>query len=61
MDAEIKIGGEYKVKIIEIGAKGDGLTKINGKVVFVPNTKKGDVVDIIITNVLDKCAFAQKQ
>jgi len=38
----------YKVKIEKLDHFGRGIAKINGKIVFIPKTLKGDVVDIEI-------------
>ena len=47
----VKLGEEYDVKITDVGAKGDGITKIENFIVFVPGTKKGDEVRIRIKQV----------
>jgi predicted RNA-binding protein with TRAM domain len=38
----VKIGEEYDVTITDVGAKGDGITKVENFIVFVANTKKGE-------------------
>jgi len=58
-EAPIKAGEVHEVKILSVGEKGDGITKVNGFVVFVPETKKGDFVKIKITKVMTKFGFAQ--
>jgi len=58
-EAPIKAGEVHEVKILSVGEKGDGITKVNGFVVFVPETKKGDFVKIKITKVMSKFGFAQ--
>ena len=55
----IAVGEEYDVQIQAIGSKGDGVTKINGFVVFVPQTKVGSTVSIRIEKVLANFAFAR--
>lgn len=57
--APIRAGEETEVTIEAVGAKGDGIAKIEGFVVFVPNTRKGDKVRIKITKVLANMAFAE--
>ncbi|MBU1112182.1 MAG: TRAM domain-containing protein [archaeon] len=58
-EAPIKAGEVHEVKILSVGEKGDGITKVNGFVVFVPDTKKGDFVKIKITKVMTKFGFAE--
>ena len=47
------------VKIEAVGEKGDGIAKKDGFVIFIPNAKEGDTVNIKITRVLKKMAFAE--
>ena len=35
----------HKVTINEIGGRGDGLTEVNGKTIYVPYTAPGDIID----------------
>ena len=58
-EAPVKEGETYEVFIRSVGEKGDGITKVNGFVLFVPEVKKGDYVKIKITKVLTKFGFAQ--
>lgn len=55
----INIGETYDVKIEDVGREGDGIARIEGFVVFVPNTKKGDSVKIRVTKVSRRVAFAE--
>lgn len=57
--APVKVGDEVDVKIEAVGEKGDGIAKMEGFVLFVPNTKEGDEVKIRITRVLRKVGFAE--
>ena len=57
--APVKVGEEVDVTIDAVGAKGDGIAKKDGFVIFVPNTNKGDNVRIKITKVLANMAFAE--
>src|SRR3989304_7409610 len=56
----VKIGEEYDVKITEVGAKGDGITKIENFIVFVHGAKKGEECRIRIKEVANKFAIAEK-
>ena len=57
--APVKVGEEVDVTIEAVGAKGDGIAKKEGFVIFVPNTSTGDNVRIRITKVLNNVAFAE--
>ncbi|ACV24769.1 TRAM domain-containing protein [Methanocaldococcus fervens] len=56
----VKEGETYTVTIEDMGRGGDGIARIEGFVVFVPETQKGDTVDVKITAVKNKFAFAEK-
>lgn len=58
--APIQEGEEYDVKIEDVGKEGDGITRIEGFVVFVPDTKVGDEVKVKITSVRRRFGFAEK-
>jgi len=55
----VKVGERYKVKIEALGKGGDGIARIKGFVIFVPNTKVGDEVEIVINSVKQKFAFGE--
>ncbi len=55
----VKEGDEYEVQITETGSKGDGITRINNFVIFVPGTQKGDNVKIKIKEVRGRHAVAE--
>lgn len=57
--APVKVGDEVNVKIEAVGEKGDGVAKVKGFVIFVPNTREGDEVKIKITRVLRKVGFGE--
>lgn len=57
--APVKVGEELDVKIEAVGEKGDGIAKVKGFVLFVPNAKEGDEVKVRITRVLSKVGFAE--
>ncbi|WP_048147930.1 TRAM domain-containing protein [Palaeococcus ferrophilus] len=58
--APVKVGERYRVKIEGMGSGGDGIARIKGFVIFVPDTKVGDEVDIVINSVKKRFAFAEK-
>jgi len=47
----VVLGQEYDVEISETSRRGDGLARIQGFVIFVPGTRKGDKVRIKITKI----------
>lgn len=55
----VEIGKEYDVEIQETSRRGEGITKIEGLVIFVPKTKPGDKVRIKITNISRRFAEAE--
>ncbi len=57
--APIAEGEEYDVKIEDVGKEGDGITRIEGFVVFVPDVEQGDEVKVKINAVRSKFAFAE--
>jgi len=57
--APVKVGDELDVKIEAVGAKGDGIAKKEGFVLFVPGAKEGAEVRIKVTRVLRKVGFAE--
>lgn len=59
MEVPVKVGEEYEVEIQSVGAKGDGIARIKGFVLFVPKVKQGDSVKIRVTKVLEKVGFAE--
>ena len=57
--APVRSGERYDVKIENIASKGDGIARVGGLVIFVPDTSVGDEVTIAITKVMDKFAFGE--
>lgn len=57
--APVEVGQTLQVQIESVGAKGDGMAKKDGFVIFVPQTQKGDNVTIKITKVKPTVAFAE--
>lgn len=55
----VSAGETHDVWIKSVGEKGDGIARVGGFVLFVPNVKKGDYVKIKITKVLAKVGFAE--
>ena len=58
--APIEVDKEYEVEITNMSRRGDsGVAKIEGFVIFVPDTKPGDKVKIKITKVGRRYATAE--
>ncbi len=57
--APVKVGETHEVSIHAVGEKGDGIAKVKGFVIFVPQVQKGDYVKIKITRVLAKVGFGE--
>ena len=56
----VKVGEEYDVEITDVGAKGDGITKVENFIVFVAGTEKGEKCRIKIKEVARKFAIGEK-
>lgn len=55
----VKEGDTYDVEIEGIGDKGDGIAKVQGYVIVVPNVKKGDHVKVRVNAVRGKVSFGE--
>ena len=56
---EIKKNQEYVVQIIDNGFEGEGIAKIDGLTLFVPNAIKGEEIRVLIVKVLSSHAFGK--
>lgn len=59
-NAPVNVGETYDVSISDIAKEGDGIARIQGFVIFVPQTKVGDNVKIKVNKVMRKFAIAEK-
>jgi len=59
MPKPVKVSEELDVDITEMSKRGDGMTRIKGYVIFVPNTKMGDNVKIKITQIRPNHAIGE--
>ncbi|WP_285519042.1 TRAM domain-containing protein [Thermococcus nautili] len=55
----VRRGERYKVRIEGLGKGGDGIARIKGFVIFVPNTEVGEEVQIEIKSVKERFAFGE--
>ncbi|MGC9514267.1 TRAM domain-containing protein [Methanocrinis sp.] len=58
--APVEVGKEYDVEIEDVAKKGDGIARIEGFVIFVPETKVGDQVTIVVDRVMQRFAIGHK-
>ena len=56
----VKVGDVLDVTIEAVAAKGDGIAKKDGFVIFVPGAKVGETIKVKITDVRMKFAIASK-
>lgn len=57
--APVNVGDELNVTIESVGAKGDGIARVNGFVLFVAGTRQGERIKIRVTKVLKNVGFAE--
>jgi predicted RNA-binding protein with TRAM domain len=55
----VEVGKEYDAKIKDISRRGDGIAKIEGFVIFVPDTKQGERVKFKVTKIGNRYATAK--
>jgi predicted RNA-binding protein with TRAM domain len=55
----VEEGKEYSVTITDIGSQGDGVAKVDGFIIFVPDAHVGKTYKVRITKVMSKSAFAK--
>jgi predicted RNA-binding protein with TRAM domain len=55
----VELGEELEVDITGLSPKGEGMTKVQGYVIHVPNAKPKDHVKIKITRIGEKAANAE--
>ena len=58
--APVEAGKEYDVEIEDISKRGDGIARIEGFVIFVPEAGVGDKATILVDKVMQRFAIAHK-
>jgi len=58
--APVKEGQELNVVIDDIGSRGDGITRVQNFLIFVPQAKVGERLNVRILKVGRKFAIAEK-
>ena len=56
----VELDKEYEAKIEDMSRRGDGIAKIEGFVIFVPNTKQGEHVKFKVTRVGNRFATGER-
>jgi len=56
----VEVGETYEVTIEDIAKEGDGIARVKGFVIFVPNTVMGEDVSIKVSKIMRNFAFAEK-
>jgi predicted RNA-binding protein with TRAM domain len=59
MPKPVEVGKVYEVEIQELSRRGEGVARIEGLVIFVPNAKQGEHAKIKVTKVSRRCAEAE--
>lgn len=59
MEIPVKKNEEYTVDIIDQGFEGEGIAKIDGYTIFIPNTIVGEKCKILIVKVTTSHAFGK--
>jgi len=59
MRKPVEVDKEYEAEIEDISRRGDGIAKIEGFIIFVPQTKKGEHVKFKVTRVGNRFAVGE--
>ena len=59
MKKPVEVDKEYEAEIQDISRRGDGIARIKGFVIFVPNTKQGEHVKFKVTRVGSRFATGE--
>ncbi|UCC59204.1 MAG: TRAM domain-containing protein [Candidatus Bathyarchaeum sp.] len=59
MEKPVEVDKEYEAEIEDISRRGDGIARIQGFVIFVPNTKQGEHVKFKVTRVGNRFAIGE--
>jgi 23S rRNA (uridine2552-2'-O)-methyltransferase len=59
LTAPVREGDEVEVDIEDVGSEGDGIAKVEGYTLFVPDTEAGDTVTVRVTDVKARFGFAE--
>ncbi len=59
LTAPVRSGDELEVEITDVGSEGDGIARVEGYTLFVPDTEEGDVVQVRVDDVKPNFGFAE--
>ena len=59
MKKPVEVDKEYEAEIEDISRRGDGIAKIEGFIIFVPDTKQGEHVKFKVTRVGSRFAIGE--
>jgi len=59
MKKPVELDKEYEAEIEDVSRRGDGIAKIEGFIIFVPNTKQGEHAKFKITKVGNRFAVGE--
>ncbi|MFC7155912.1 SAM-dependent methyltransferase [Halomarina halobia] len=60
LTAPVRAGDELDVEIEDVGSEGDGIAKVEGFTLFVPDAQAGDSVRVRVEDVKPRFAFAER-
>jgi predicted RNA-binding protein with TRAM domain len=55
----VEVGKEYEAEIQDTSRRGDGIARIEGFIIFVPNTRQGEHVKFKVTRVGNRFATGE--
>lgn len=58
--APLDVGEETTVEIVDTGHEGDGIAKVEGYTLFVPDTEEGETVAVVVEDVKPNFGFAER-
>ena len=59
VEKPVEVDKEYEARIEDTSRRGDGVAKIDGFIIFVPNAKVGDQVKFKVTRVANRFAIGE--
>jgi len=60
LTAPVRTGDELEVEIGDTGSEGDGIAKVEGFTLFVPDAEPGEAVRVTVTDVKPRFGFAER-
>ena len=60
LTAPVRAGDRLSVEIESVGSEGDGVAKVEGFTLFVPDADEGETVEIEVTGVKPRFGFAER-